>query len=134
MRSFSGAANVYRRFIKNFFRTAKPLNSRLKKDAKPNWHEPTQEAREAFDYLKKKLIAPPVLALPKRGCPSMIDTPSVGRLSLRTRSHSASATRSNRTSGALLVTGPRPWKADQKYSATECECYSVVWAVTTLWP
>ena len=46
----------------------------LKKDAKPKWHEPTREARAAFEFLKEQLVAPPVLALPKRGCPYMIDT------------------------------------------------------------
>ena len=45
-----------------------------KKDAKPNWHEPTHEARAAFEFLKEQLVAPPVLALPKRGCTYMIDT------------------------------------------------------------
>ena len=69
MRSFLGAANVYRRFIKNFSGIAKSLNSMLKKDTKPNWHKPTQEARDAFEFLKKQLVAPPVLALPKRGYP-----------------------------------------------------------------
>ena len=73
MRSFLGAANVYRRFIKNFSGIAKPLNSMLKKDAKPNWHEPTHEARAAFEFFKEQLVAPAVLALPKRGCPYMID-------------------------------------------------------------
>ena len=53
----------------------------LKKDAKPNWHEPTHEARAAFEFLKEQLVAPPVLALPNRGCPYMIDTdPSTSQL------------------------------------------------------
>ena len=131
MRSFLGAANVYRRFIKNFSGIAKPLNNMLKKDAKPNWHEPTQEAREAFEFLKKQLVAPPVLALPKRGCPYMID-PDASTYQL----------------GATLLqqqdpSKPIEWRpigycsntlnsAEQNYSATERECYSVVSAVTTL--
>ena len=133
MRSFLGAANVYRRFIKDFSGIAEPLNSMLKKDAKPNWHEPTQEAREAFEYLKKQLVASPVLALPKRGCPYMIDT-------------DASAYQL----GATLLqqqdpSKPNEWRpvgywsktlnsAEQNYSTIERECYSVVWAVTKLRP
>ena len=67
MGSFLGGANVNWRFIKNFSGIAKPWNSMLKKDAKPNWHEPTHKARDAFEFLKKQLVAPPVLDLPKRG-------------------------------------------------------------------
>ena len=133
MRSFLVAANVYRRFIKNFSGIAKPFNSMVKKDAKPNCHEPTQEARDAFEFLKKQFVAPPVLALPKRGCPYMIDT-------------DASAYQL----GATLLQQqdprkPNEWRpigswsktlnsVEQNYSATERECYSVVWAVTTLRP
>ena len=133
MRSFLEAANVYRRFIKNFSGTAKPFNSMLKKNAKPNWYEPTQEARDEFEFLKKQLVAPPVLALPKRGCPYMIET-------------DASAYQL----GATLLqqqdpSKPNEWRpigycsktlncAEQNYSVTEREFYSVVWAVTTLRP
>ena len=74
VRSFLGAANVYRRFVKNFSGIAKPLNEMLKKDANPTWDDPKQAAVEAFETLKRKLISPPVLALPKRGRPYMIDT------------------------------------------------------------
>ena len=35
VRSFLGAANVYRGFGKNFSGVAKPLNTILKKDARP---------------------------------------------------------------------------------------------------
>ena len=133
VRSFLGAANVYRRFVKNFSGIAKPLNSMLKKDARPSWDNPEPEAVEAFETLKRKLISPPVLALPKRGRPYMIDT-------------DASAYQL----GATLLqqqdpSKPKEWvpvgywsktlnSAEQNYSATERECYSVVWAVTTLRP
>ena len=74
VRSFLGAANVYRRFVKNFSGIAKPLNEMLKKDANPTWDDPKPAAVEAFETLKSMLISPPVLALPKRGRPYMIDT------------------------------------------------------------
>ncbi len=50
------------------------LNDMLKKDANPTWDDPKPAAVEAFETLKRKLISPPVLALPKRGRPYMIDT------------------------------------------------------------
>ena len=46
----------------------------LKKDANPTWDNPSTAAVDAFETLKRKLISPPVLALPKRGRPYMIDT------------------------------------------------------------
>ena len=133
MPSFLGVANMYRRFIKNFSGISKPLDIMLKKYGKPNSHEPTQEARDTFEFLKKQLVAPPVPPLPKLGCPYMIDT-------------DASAYQL----GATLLqqhypSKPNEWRpigywsktlnsAEQNYSATERECYSVVWAVTTLRP
>ena len=74
VRSFLGAANVYRCLVKNVSGIAKPLNSMIKKDARPSWENPEPEAVEAFETLKSRLISPPVTALPKRGRPNMIDT------------------------------------------------------------
>ena len=133
VRSFLGAANVYRRFVKNFSGIAKPLNAMLKKDARPTWDDPKLEAIEAFEMLKSMLISPPIIALPKKGRPYMIDT-------------DASAYQL----GATLLqqqdlSNPKEWvpvgywsktlsSAEQNYSATEREYYSVVWAVTTFRP
>ena len=133
VRSFLGAGNVYRRFVKNFSGITKPLNSMLKKDARPSWGNHGPDAVEAFETLKRKLISPPVLALLKRGRPYMIDTDT-----------------SAYQLGAKLLqqqdpSKPKEWvpveywsktlnSAEQNYSATERECYSVVWAVTTLRP
>ena len=105
----------------------------LKKDANPSWDSPSTAAVEAFETLKRKLISPPALALPKKGRPYMIDT-------------DASAYQL----GATLLqqqdpSNPKEWvpvgywsktlnSAEQNYSATERECYSVVWAITTLRP
>ena len=46
----------------------------LRKDAEPDWENPTNEQKKAFETLKARLISPPVLALPKAGRPYMIDT------------------------------------------------------------
>ena len=133
VRSFLCAANVYRRFVKNFSGIAKPLNEMLKKDANPTWDDPKPAAVKAFETLKRKLISPPVLALPKKGLPYVIDT-------------DASAYQL----GATLLQQQDPsnpkeclpigyWSrtlnsAEQNCSATERECYSVVWEITTLRP
>ena len=60
--SFLGFANFYRRFIKNFSHTAKPLNE-LKGKKEWKWEE---EHQKAFDELKEKITSQPVLALPRR--------------------------------------------------------------------
>ena len=76
MRSFLGACNVYRRFVKAFARISAPLSDMLKNDSETDWDQPiipTEEQQEVFDTLKSRLIEPPILALPKMGRPYMID-------------------------------------------------------------
>ena len=45
-----------------------------RKDAEPDWDSPTNDELEAFEILKRKLVAPPILRLPKANRPDMIDT------------------------------------------------------------
>ena len=122
VRSFLGAANVCRHFVKNFSGIAKPLNAMLKKDARPTWDDPKPEAVEALEKLKLKLISRPILELPKKDRPYMIDT-DVSAYQL----------------GATLLqqqdpSNPKEWvpvgywsktlkSPEQSYSATERECY-----------
>ncbi|WVZ93900.1 hypothetical protein U9M48_039851 [Paspalum notatum var. saurae] len=55
--SFLSLVGYYRRFIKDFSKTAKPMTSLTKKNASPN-------CEEAFQSLKKSLTTAPVLAQP----------------------------------------------------------------------
>ncbi|WVZ70623.1 hypothetical protein U9M48_019271 [Paspalum notatum var. saurae] len=61
IRSFLGLAGYYRRFIKDFSKTAKPMTSLTKKNAKYLW---SSKCEEAFQTLKKLLTSAPVLAQP----------------------------------------------------------------------
>ena len=133
VRSFFEASNVYRRFVKNFSGIAKRLNAMLKKKTRPTWDDLKRDAIVAFETLKRKLISPPVLSLPKKNHPYMIDT-------------DASAYQL----GATLLqqqdpSNPKEWvpvgywsktlnSTGQNYSAKEREWYSVVLSVRTLWP
>ena len=68
MRSFLGAANVYRRFIRGYADIVRPLQDMTKKDSGvlwdgPNEIVPTDEQREDFEALKSALVSPP------RACP-----------------------------------------------------------------
>ena len=130
VRSFLGACNVYRRFVKDFSKIARPMTDMTRKDARPDYENPTEAQRTAFETLKSKLVSPPILCLPKLGKRYILDT-------------DASAYQL----GCVLLQEQddnefRPvgyWSyslnpAERNYSATERECYAVVWAITSLRP
>ncbi|GJU16755.1 reverse transcriptase domain-containing protein [Tanacetum coccineum] len=62
IRQFLGLAGYYRRFIEGFSKIAKPMTELTQKDKKFDWGE---EQEEAFQLLKQKLCAAPILALPE---------------------------------------------------------------------
>ena len=102
-----------------------------RKDSDPDFYNPTEAQLQAFEHVKKCMIAPPILAWPRHGRTYMIDT-------------DASAYQLGCT---LLQEHEEPnvwspvghWSyslsdSERKYSATEHECFTVVWAVRTLRP
>ena len=94
----------------------------LCKDADVDWSSPTDKQLEAFEHLKSRLTTPPILSLPKKNRPFMIDTDA-----------------SKYQLGAALLQqqnedDPKDWKpigfysktlneTEQRYSTTELECY-----------
>nr|GEW06786.1 hypothetical protein [Tanacetum cinerariifolium] len=66
IRSFLGHAGFYRRFIKNFSKIARPMTRLLKKDTPFIF---SQECVEAFQTLKRKLTAAPILIAPNWDMP-----------------------------------------------------------------
>ncbi|GKA89694.1 putative reverse transcriptase domain-containing protein [Tanacetum coccineum] len=62
IRQFLGLAGYYRRFIEGFSKIAKPMTELTQKDRKLDWGE---DQEKAFQLLKQKLCAAPILALPK---------------------------------------------------------------------
>lgn len=65
--------NVYRRFVKDFTKKARPLNDLTKKEVPAQLPKPTDEAIASFDDLHNVLFTPPVLALPKHGHKFVVD-------------------------------------------------------------
>ena len=69
IRSFLGHAGFYRRFIKDFPQTARPLTRLLAKDAP---FEFTDECLKAFNTLKKALVSSPIIQHPDWSLPFKI--------------------------------------------------------------
>ena len=101
-----------------------------RKDASPDFDNPSDDQMRAFETLKERLTSPPVLALPKTGRPYIVDT-------------DASAYQLG--SALLQQQDDDVWKpvgfwsysltdTERDYSPTERECYAVVWAMKTLRP
>jgi len=61
LKSFLGMTNFLKRFIKDYSHIVAPLNRLLKKDTIFKW---TEEHDKSFNYLKRALMAKPILRLP----------------------------------------------------------------------
>ena len=61
IRSFLGHAGLYRRFIKDFSKIARPLCRLLEKDTKFNFDEACQSS---FEDIKSRLVEAPIMAKP----------------------------------------------------------------------
>jgi hypothetical protein len=75
VRSVLGLCSYYRKFVKDFSKTAKPLNELLKKEKGFEWGEIQQKA---FEELKQKLTSTPVLSLPDFSKPFVIECDASG--------------------------------------------------------
>jgi hypothetical protein len=65
LRSFLGLCNVYHRFVAGFAKIAAPLNFLLRKGESPQLDYLSEEQLAAFETLRKRLLDPPILALPR---------------------------------------------------------------------
>ena len=104
----------------------------LKEDANPNWFEPEEDV-SAFETLMTRPISDPVLALQQRDHPYKFDKDA----SAYQLGEALLPQQDLKDGNAWSHVGY--WSntfnsAEQKYSATERECFSVVGAITTLRP
>ena len=131
MRSFLGLCNVYRRFVPNFSRIAKPLNQRLMKGQQTTWGDLNEEEQQACETLKDKLVNPPILVLPRLGRRYTIDTDAcdvqVGCVLLQEQD-------CEKTTKPIGYWSRTLSKAEQNYTTREKECLTVFWAVLLLRP
>ena len=130
LRSFLGACNVYRRFVKDFSKISRPLTGILKKEASPNFENPTEEQLTAFETLKDLLASPPVLAVPKAGRNYRLDTDASDyQLECTLLQEQEEYVWNPVGYWSKLLND-----TERCYSPTERECYPIVWAMRTLLP
>ena len=130
LRSFLGLCNVYRRFVPRFATLAAPLNRYLTKGQPPILGQLTDDAVDAFNALRARLLSPPILALPRREGKLWLDTDA-------SAAQLGCCLLQEQPSGPALPLGY--WSrtlnaAERNYSTTERECLAIVWAVTHLRP
>ena len=71
LREFLGLTSYYRRFIDGYSQMAKPLYQLTKKDVPYSWSPAHQQA---FERLKERLTAAPVLVYPNFTMPFLLET------------------------------------------------------------
>jgi len=128
LKSFLGMCNVYRRFVKDFAKRAKPLNALTRAEVHPMLPPPTAEQLASFEDLRQALLDPPVLALPKANHRMVLDVDACA-------DQLGATLLEEEEDGQLLPVGY--WSrglspAERNYSTTERECLGVVWSVLKL--
>ena len=71
LQAFLGTAGYYRQYLPEFATVAKPLHQLTSKGVKWNWDE---EAQQAFEELRKRLVTAPVLGYPNPKLSYILDT------------------------------------------------------------
>ena len=95
LRSFLGLCSYYRKYVRDFARTAEPLHALTRKGRRYEW---TEECHQAFEQLKRDLHETPTLALPTSRDIFILDT---GHVRDRTGSRSVKDGRRRGTPGGI---------------------------------
>lgn len=121
LQSFLGVVNYYRRFVKNFAQTAKPLYGLLKKDVRYVWGE---DQRNAVEELKRKLTEAPIVKFPdfEKEFHLHTDASTEGIGAVLMQEHQGILHPIEYISKSLN-------EAQRAYSATKLETLALVWAL-----
>ena len=128
VRSFIGTAQYYRRFIPNFAQIAAPLTD-LYKDPSRKKVEWTQECQYAFDTLKEMLMAPPILAYPKREGAFFISTDASNDGMGSVLEQDQTQDDGTIVRKVIAYASKALSRSQRKYCATNKELLAVVWAL-----
>lgn len=126
LRSFLGLASWYRRFVRDFATTSRPLTQLLRKNCSWRWG-PEQEG--AFQTLKQRLVSAPVLA-----CPDF-DKPFILNVDASNSGLGAALTQEADGKEVVIAYASRLLSEQEKnYSTTEKECLALVWSLKKFRP
>ena len=122
LRGALGLFSYYRKFIKDFAKHAKPLNSLLKKEAEFIW---TDKQQKAFDFLKDRMCKAPILTHPDFNKPFVLYTDASGtglgvvlaQIGEDEKEH------------VIAYASRSLTQAEGNYSITDQECLAVVWGI-----
>ena len=121
LRAFIGLASYYRRFIKGFAKKAVPLHELLKKNVEFIW---TNKHEEIFNWLKQRLITPPILQYPDYNVLFILFTDAsyqgIGAVLAQIK---------DKKEYVIAYASRTLSPAEKNYSTIELECLAVVWAV-----
>ncbi|KRZ01755.1 Retrovirus-related Pol polyprotein from transposon, partial [Trichinella zimbabwensis] len=114
-------ASYYRRFVRNFAGVANPLHALTKKGEKWHWD---QKEEEAFNFLKRALVSPPILAHPNFDRPFLLDVDAsedaIGAVLSQ---------QDERDPPVVVAYASRSLsRAERSYCATRREMLALVWA------
>jgi len=125
LRKHLGVASWYRRFVPNFSRIVKPLNDLLRKGSKWEW---TSEHQMAFEEVRARLVADPVLACPdfSRTFTLQTDASDYGIGPILTQDTEKGEQVISNSSQTLNG-------AEKNFKTTE-KCLAIVWAIRKLKP
>ena len=119
IQQFLGLANYYRRFIKDFGTTAKPLQRLLEKNITFEW---TQQCQAAFDHLRKCLMTTPILAFPDHSRHFVLDTDAsdtgIGAILSQVQDDGGEV--------VIAYASRSLSRQEQRYCVTRCELLAVV--------
>lgn len=118
IKSFLGITGYYRKFIKDYAKTAQPMIKYLKKDTQINKLDPAYI--NAFEHLKKLITSHPILKYPDFNKDFKLNTDA-----------------SNNAIGSVLLQDNNPIayasrtlnSHEKNYSTTEKELLAVIWAI-----
>ncbi|XP_044315167.1 uncharacterized protein LOC123037605 [Drosophila rhopaloa] len=126
LRQYLGVASWYRRFVPDFATLVHPLNSLLRKSTKWEW---TEDHQQAFEAVKARLTADPILA-----CPDFTKT-FVLQTDASDYGLGAILTQNSDQGERVISYSSRSLNGSERnFSATEKECRAIVWAIRKLRP
>ncbi|CAF1521526.1 unnamed protein product [Adineta ricciae] len=124
IQSFLGLSGYYRRFIKDYAKTAEPLLKQLRQLKDKNYHlNWSTDCTLAFETLKKKLTSAPIMATPNFNEPFILelDACEYGLGAVLAQEY-------DKRKFVIAYASRTLSTSERNYSATEREALAIVWA------